>query len=139
MFYSPSGQVFSSKAAAIKSLDNRTARPKKSPGELQAVDRGRAKDSSVPSVSKSLEDGVISLSDDEVEEPPRKRTKRETAPSVLSARQKEVLECCYREWPQPTPKVVTQITKDSGLSAQVIKDWFTARNRNIFQQILCNN
>ena len=81
---------------------------------------------------------VISLNDEDLEEPPKKKARRELEerPDSISPEQEKVLASCYSEWPRPSPKVVSEIVKDSGLAAQVVRRWYRTKTRNIIQHIL---
>ena len=125
MFCSPSGQVFDTRDAALKSSQSRG---KQCNDQFQPQEGGQV----------GQEEEVISLSDDDVEEPPKKKARREleARPEEISPQQEAVLVSCYSEWPRPSAKVVSEIVKDTGLAAQVVKRWYWTRTRNIIQQLL---
>ena len=124
MFYSPSGQVFTSREAAAKSSQSR-GKQFNEKFHHQAV-------SHAESVGDNQEEDVISLSDEDLKEPPKKRPRRELEerPDSISPDQEKVLVSCYSEWPRPSPKVVSEIVKDSGLAAQVVRRWYRTRTRS---------
>ena len=136
MFYAPSGSVFYTRAAALKYLQSEAPT-----GQLRPPVEMEDTDGSVALSDNKQEDDVISLSDEELGEPPRKRARceRETELPEVSPRQEEVLVCCYSEWPLPTQKVVSEIVKDTGLPAQVVRSWYQHRTRNIIQHILSSD
>ena len=150
MFYSPAGKIFHCRDSAIKFLQKTVGKNIPSPpasSDLQPTDfcqiQVDASDSSVVvSDQEDQEDqeDTISLSDEELEEPPKKRTKCEKMPGEpIGASQEEILVGCYSEWPHPTTRVVSEIVKDTGLLAQVIISWYGDRTRNIIENILCKD
>ena len=147
MFYSPTGKIFNSRDSAIKFLQktvdknitNSSASPDFQPADFCQIQMD-ASDSSVVVSDQEDQSDTISLSDEDIEEPPRKKTKCEKKPAeAISASQEEILVGCYSEWPHPTTRVVGQIVKDTGLLAQVILSWYGERTRNIIENILCND
>ena len=144
MFYSPSGKIFNSRESAIKFLQKTFGkRPSNSPASSDVEPRDfcqvqiDASDSSAV-VTDQEEDDTISLSDEDLGEPPSKKSKCEKMTAEpISASQEEILVRCYNEWPRPAASVVAEIVKDSGLLAQVIISWYAERTRNIIEHILC--
>ena len=145
MFYAPSGKIFQSRDTAIKflqktfgSISSSQASSEFTPADFCQVQMD-ASDSSVVLTDQEDQDDIISLSDEDLEEPAAKKTKFEKMRAQpLSARQEEILIGCYNEWPQPAASVVTEIVKDTGLLAQVIISWYGDRTRNIIEHILFN-
>ena len=142
MFYSPTGKIFNSRDSAIKFLQKTTNSPGSS--DCQPTDfcqiQMDGSDSSVVVTDQEDQSDTISLSDEDLEEPPKKKQKCEKMPAEpMSASQEEILVGCYNEWPHPTTRVVSQIVKDSGLLAEVIITWYGDRTRNIIDNILCND
>ena len=143
MFYSPSGKIFQTRETAIKFLQKTFGSISNSPAssEFQPADFCQVQiDASDSSVVLTDQEDIISLSDEDLEDPPAKKTKCEKmSAEPLSARQEEILVGCYNEWPQPAASVVAEIVKDTGLLAQVIISWYGERTRNIIANILCND